>query len=84
MSFAMNALVQEACEDLSLTGRGEAVEGKLATSDLLGGVGVLMATGKVFQNLVPSTKKEKFPAVMGSELSVNNIYMESLDGGRVA
>ena len=47
-----------------------------------------MATGKVFQNLVGSTAKAKFPAVMGSELSVNmypgkngnNIYMESLPG----
>lgn len=32
MSFAMNDLVQEACEDLSLTGIGEAVEGKLAAA----------------------------------------------------
>ena len=47
-----------------------------------------MATGKVFQNLVGSTKKAKYPAVMGSELSVNmypaqngnQVYMESLPG----
>lgn len=47
-----------------------------------------MATGKVFNNLVGSTKKAKFPAVMGSELSVNMYYarngkqeyMESLPG----
>ena len=47
-----------------------------------------MATGKVFQNLVGSTKKAKYPAVMGSELSVNmypgqngnQTYMESLPG----
>lgn len=32
MSFAMNDLVQEACEDLTLTGIGEAVEGKLAAA----------------------------------------------------
>lgn len=49
-----------------------------------------MAVGKVYQNLVGSTNKAKFPAVMGSELSVNmypgkngnNIYMESLPGLR--
>lgn len=47
-----------------------------------------MATSKVMQNLVGSTKKAKYPAVMGSELSVNmyyakngkNEYMESLPG----
>jgi len=32
MAFAMNDLIQEACEDLNLTGIGEAVEGKLAAS----------------------------------------------------
>ena len=32
MAFAMNDLVQEACEDLTLTGIGEAVEGKLAAA----------------------------------------------------
>lgn len=50
-----------------------------------------MATGKVFQNLVGSTKKAKYPAVMGSELSVNmypaqngnQVYMESLPGLRM-
>ena len=49
-----------------------------------------MATAKVYQNLVGSTKKAKFPAVMGSELSVNMYYgrngkqeyMESLPGLR--
>lgn len=49
-----------------------------------------MATSKVYQNLVGSTKKAKFPAVMGSELSVNMYYarngkqeyMESLPGLR--
>ena len=49
-----------------------------------------MATGKVFQNLVGSSKKAKYPAVMGSELSVNMYYarngkqeyMESLPGLR--
>lgn len=47
-----------------------------------------MATGKVFNNLIGSTKKAKYPAVMGSELSVNMYYakngsqeyMESLPG----
>ena len=47
-----------------------------------------MATSKILPNLIGSTKKAKFPAVMGSELSVNmfpgkngnNIYMESLPG----
>ena len=32
MAFYFNDLVQEACEDLSLTGIGEAVEGKLAAA----------------------------------------------------
>lgn len=47
-----------------------------------------MATGKIFNNLIGSTKKAKYPAVMGSELSVNMYYakngsqeyMESLPG----
>lgn len=47
-----------------------------------------MATSRVIQNLIGSSKKAKFPAVMGSELSVNmyygvngkNSYMESLPG----
>ena len=49
-----------------------------------------MATGKVMQLLIGSTKKAKFPAVQGSELSVNMYYarngkqefMESLPGMR--
>ena len=32
MAFAMNDLVQEACEDLNLTGIGEAVEGRVAAA----------------------------------------------------
>ena len=47
-----------------------------------------MATGKVINNLIGSSKKSKYPAVMGSELCVNmyyakngnNEYMESLPG----
>lgn len=47
-----------------------------------------MATSKVLQNLVGSTRKAKYPAVQGSELSVNMYfakngpleYMESLPG----
>lgn len=49
-----------------------------------------MATGKVYSNLIGSTRKAKFPAVQGSELSVNmypakngnQVYMESLPGLR--
>ena len=47
-----------------------------------------MATSKVLNNLIGSSTKAKYPAVMGSELSVNmyyaknhkNEYMESLPG----
>lgn len=47
-----------------------------------------MATSKVLNNLIGSTKKSKYPAVMGSEWSCNmyyakngqNEYMESLPG----
>ena len=47
-----------------------------------------MAIGKIFTGLVGSTHKAKYPAVMGSELSVNmypgkngdQIYLESLPG----
>ena len=47
-----------------------------------------MATGKVYNNLIGSSRRAKFPAVMGSELSVNMYpgkngqqqYMESLPG----
>lgn len=47
-----------------------------------------MATSKIINNLVGSTKKAKYPAVQGSELSVNmypakngdSVYMESLPG----
>lgn len=47
-----------------------------------------MATSKVLQNLVGSSRKSKYPAVMGSELSVNmypgkngsQTFMESLPG----
>lgn len=49
-----------------------------------------MAKSKVFQNLVGSSRKAKYPAVQGSELSVNmypgkngeQVYMESLPGIR--
>lgn len=49
-----------------------------------------MATSKVMTNLIGSSKKAKYPAVMGSELSVNMYYarngkqeyMESLPGIR--
>lgn len=33
-----------------------------------------MATGKVMQMLIGSSKKAKYPAVQGSELSVNMYY----------
>ena len=47
-----------------------------------------MATSKILNNLIGSTKKAKYPSVMGSELSVNmyyakngqNEFMESLPG----
>lgn len=47
-----------------------------------------MATSRVFNNLIGSTRKAKFPAVQGSELSVNcyvgkngaQTYIESLPG----
>lgn len=47
-----------------------------------------MASSKVYNNLIGSSRKAKFPAVMGSELSVNmyparngqQLYMESLPG----
>jgi len=47
-----------------------------------------MATGKVYNNLIGSSRKAKYPAVQGSELSVNMYagangdqrYMESLPG----
>lgn len=47
-----------------------------------------MSVGKVYNNLIGSTARSKYPSVMGSELSVNmyyakngkNEYMESLPG----
>lgn len=50
-----------------------------------------MATSKIYQNLVGSSRKAKYPAVMGSEWSCNmypgkngdQVYMESLPGLRM-
>lgn len=73
MAFAMNDLVQEACEDLNLTGTGEAVEGRVAAA----------AEGCV-NRAIAQLNGDGYVAMTQHALDVNasgSIYFRKLEAG---